>query len=484
MTRVSSFYAKLLILFVLVIGQSILAAKTSLSQYSRAYRSENPMQRSFSGEQISSNFSQPEIPSSALESRDPSQSLSGLSRSGEIIPRPSRRVSVRNTALATAASKSISGSGLWSFAKDAANALAQHVTRPQREVAKANINLLDAVKRADEQSIETSLASGADINSQDEYGMTALHWAVWDNLGLITQALLLKRPDLSIRDKDGRTPLFLAVLARNKDMVERLIDGGATTTINLSDNNGYAPLYVAVTNGDINIVDYLVRKKASLNTPAKDGTTPLYASINHPAILKYLLERPDIDLNARDREGQTALHKAVLAGNNEAVRLLIEKGADYRVSDTKGKLPLDYAIEQGKREIVSLLPQMSSGIFSRSTVNPETFLAAVRKVDVELVKELLQKGFNVNQANARGWTPLHEAVNKGGVPALVDMLLQAGANPFAYGTTDEGKRLTPIHLARNHPNILDMLANENYAENGLSGFSKISNTVLKKLGQR
>ena len=59
--------------------------------------------------------------------------------------------------------------------------------------------------------IDEALASGADINAQDEYGKTALHYAAENGHGATTQSLLNKGADATIKDDGGFTPHQLAV---------------------------------------------------------------------------------------------------------------------------------------------------------------------------------------------------------------------------------------------------------------------------------
>ncbi|MGA2093145.1 MAG: ankyrin repeat domain-containing protein [Sedimentisphaerales bacterium] len=62
-----------------------------------------------------------------------------------------------------------------------------------------------------------------------------------------------------------------------------------------------------------------------------------------------------IEVNTRDRRGETALTMAVQNGNIEIVRLLLEKGADANVKNTDGITALIIAAGEGHTEIVKLL---------------------------------------------------------------------------------------------------------------------------------
>ena len=65
-----------------------------------------------------------------------------------------------------------------------------------------------------------------------------------------------------------------------------------------------------------------------------------------------LLLAEDIEIDAKDRKGQTALMWASAAGNVEVVDALIKAGADYRTPLKSGFTPLFFAVREGKSEVV------------------------------------------------------------------------------------------------------------------------------------
>lgn len=78
---------------------------------------------------------------------------------------------------------------------------------------------------------------------------------------------------------------------------------------------------------------------------------------NRPAVVKTLLQVNDVDLDAGDEYGATALHHAAIKGHLKIVRLLLAHGADLQLKDTTGRTPLMAATEQGQTAVVELLKQ-------------------------------------------------------------------------------------------------------------------------------
>ena len=82
-------------------------------------------------------------------------------------------------------------------------------------------------------------------------------------------------------------------------------------------------------------------------------STPLHAACfqGHLEVVRLLVSQPGIELNTLDIDGHTPLMVAVEGGHETTVRLLLEKGADPKVKNSKGRMASDIAREQiGKRE--------------------------------------------------------------------------------------------------------------------------------------
>ena len=137
--------------------------------------------------------------------------------------------------------------------------------------------------------------------------------------------------------------------------------------------------------GDYEALDkYINKNRGGLNKPNPKAKAPpsFYAVLtNQPALLRRLLD--EVDINARDQFNNTAVHYASAFGNDDCLRVLLDRGANRTLVNDFGELPLDVA-RTPKTEMMLLLTHVQQ---------EAQFEEIKRKLprDVELVsKSLLQ----------------------------------------------------------------------------------------------
>ena len=122
-------------------------------------------------------------------------------------------------------------------------------------------------------------------------------------------------------------------------------------------SEGVSLISLAVRNSDIDIIRLLMSYNASLNTIARDRrSNPLIDAVSSDDIeVADMLIKSGVDLNFRNRNGQTALIVAIGARMKETAELLIESGADVTVKDSLGMTALQYAKLFGMSDLYSRL---------------------------------------------------------------------------------------------------------------------------------
>lgn len=204
---------------------------------------------------------------------------------------------------------------------------------------------------------EFLIEHGADVNAEDEGGQTPLHTCVTVDIGQSdTMAVTLMNlgADVNAVDQKRRTPLHLCSA---EWFVEALVARGAD--LGAADIMGRTPLHTA---SSVMVARSLIRHGASLAVRDLEGRTVLHHwAANDTALIRELFVYgiPPLEpyttnselaslvsvLNARDRQGSTALLVACRARHVSWVGFLLESGADATIPDDTGLLPLQAYFE-------------------------------------------------------------------------------------------------------------------------------------------
>ncbi|XP_061237754.1 protein phosphatase 1 regulatory subunit 12B isoform X4 [Bos javanicus] len=227
--------------------------------------------------------------------------------------------------------------------------------------------------------------------------------------------LLARGADVDTANVDGLTALHQACIDENLDVVKFLVENGAS--VNQQDNEGWTPLHAAASCGYLNIAEYFINHGASVGIVNSEGEVPSDLA-EEPAMKDLLLEqvkKQGLDLeqarrqeeqqmlqDARQwlnsgriadvrqaRSGATALHVAAAKGYSEVLRLLIQAGYELNVQDHDGWTPLHAAAHWGVKEACSILAEALCDMDIRNKLGQTPFDVA----DEGLVEHLetLQK---------------------------------------------------------------------------------------------
>ena len=196
------------------------------------------------------------------------------------------------------------------------------------------------------------------------------------------EQLLRKTPNLILaRDKKKLSPLMIAMYSHEFDIAELLLDRMVALTVyeaaatgkmvhiisnlarkpelvNAYSDDGFQPLGLASYFGHKEVVDYLIKAGAVLNSQSKNDleVTPLQSAVagGHLEVVRLLLEA-GASPNVQDRGGYTPLHVAAQSGYVEIVHSLLFGGADMEARSKKKETPLDVALQAGHKGIADLL---------------------------------------------------------------------------------------------------------------------------------
>ena len=219
-----------------------------------------------------------------------------------------------------------------------------------------------------EQIAAELIQAGAKLDLVDANGDTALHYSAQFTQPRVMKLLLDAGAKTDLQDKWGQTPLIMAASdeydrADFRMLMEKRAD------MNLATPHGGTPLHYAAGHGALAMVKALVARGANVNQTIKQsGETPLITACRdwaHSYIVAPLLAA-GADVNARDKNGRTALHFAVdPLLNIPLVELLLENGANPALADNNGVTPIAKARLLGFEDIAIAM--------EKKTGSPEPF---------------------------------------------------------------------------------------------------------------
>ncbi|OHS95208.1 hypothetical protein TRFO_02148 [Tritrichomonas foetus] len=200
-----------------------------------------------------------------------------------------------------------------------------------------------------------------EINSQDANGDTPLHTATRNNFDVGT-TLLMGRDDLNLNviNNEGDAPIHIC--ARNftpeTELVMKALLSSEKTDKNIKDKDGRTPLHIASLAGNEELLKILLNNGASLFEEDSSNETPFHLAAANGIVqsVKFFIKYPGIDVNMLDSEKSTPLHLAALNGEDEIVSLLLDApGINLNIKNGENLTPLEIAEEAEEIDIYQMI---------------------------------------------------------------------------------------------------------------------------------
>lgn len=261
--------------------------------------------------------------------------------------------------------------------------------------------------------------------------------------------------DEPIKFEEGGPLLVSALELDRREIAIELLNHEVDIT-STNDDNSFCHMIAAKRNNTECLKKILDRRELNINATDMFGWTALMYSCyyGHPEITKQLLTA-GAEPNMYDNDQMSSLIWAAGRGHTDCVTMLIQLGkAKVDQVDKCGTSPLIWACRKGYIEIVNILLKAGANVDSIGMFGWSALLVAVHGNHVDTVKLLLQHKPNVNTCDVQRHTPLI-AASKDGKDEIVKLLLKARA---FVNLSDNYGHTALIHAARGaHQEVVDLL---------------------------
>ena len=305
------------------------------------------------------------------------------------------------------------------------------------------------------EAVRFLLGQGANPNIADVEGKTPLHRAAENGHTSIVTTLLEAGANVHVTDKSGKTPEQLAQNKGHASLAARLLDFARALPKKLWD---------AVSDGDASLIKRLIKNGVDVNAKDRIGETALHRAVRKPShtavAISALLTATNINMDAKNNDGWTPLHIAAEFNLTEAIKALLAGGSNAesqgQSSGYSGSTPLMLAALHGHTAAVKALLDGGADAKGTDRYSSTALHVAAYMGRTDIIPLLLKSGADVNAKDVRGKTPLHGAAEVGRT-AVVKALLAAGADVDAKDKN--GRTAQQYALENGHTSIAPLLGN-------------------------
>ncbi|XP_062595771.1 putative ankyrin repeat protein RF_0381 isoform X1 [Saccostrea cucullata] len=307
------------------------------------------------------------------------------------------------------------------------------------------ISIHDAAWNGDMDLLKLLIEKGLNIKSTKDDGKTVVHACCGNGKLEVCKYLVKTYPSLvHVTDSRDRNVLHDAALSGDIDMFMFLIRKGLDVNnksndgktvlhaccyngkiklckylvktypylLDITDNNGENVLHAAAIGGNIDLFILLVGKGIDIRSKTNDGKNVLHLCCRNGKMdmCRYLVNTYPYLLNVIDKNGGNVLHDAAWGGNINVLKFLLKdpKGLKVDIKSKDGKSILHQCCLNGKLDMCKYLAETYHWLINDIDKYGETVLhAAAWGGNIELLKFLIQYGFDINDKRHDGKTLLH-----------------------------------------------------------------------------
>ena len=254
-----------------------------------------------------------------------------------------------------------------------------------------------------------------DAKGQDRL-YTALHYSCRYGHVDLARTLVNHKANVNVKTDSGDTPLTLAARHGHNNVVHVLLSD-SQCLVDAKGQDGYTALHYSCGYGHVDIVWTLVKHKANVNAKTKRGETPLTLATRnkHDNVVHALLSDSQCLVDAKGRDGYTALQYSCRYGYVGIVRTLVNHKAHVNARTDSGDTPLTLAAINKHDNVVHALSDYNCEVYAKDKDAYTALLhLSCERGYVSIVRSILNEDkANVNTRTDSGDTPLTLAARDG-----------------------------------------------------------------------
>lgn len=214
--------------------------------------------------------------------------------------------------------------------------------------------LFEAIYKGDIGVVKALIEKYQNTEISDKEGNTPLIYAIMSEQDRSVISMIAMDAQLNAQNNFGISALHMATFLHRIDYMEILLKKGAS--VDIKDNAGRTPLLIATENSMPEIMDLLLNFKADVNITNDNGDTALHAAARINCYdCSYLLITNGANIDAYNNNKATALMNAARSGSSKIVNLLVNYGADIKAVNDREQSAENLASGAAKKQILETL---------------------------------------------------------------------------------------------------------------------------------
>ena len=225
-------------------------------------------------------------------------------------------------------------------------------------------------------------------------------------LRMILNPVVVKK-NFNVQNKEGQTPLLLAVLLKDKKLIDMLLRHGAD--VDFKGRFGETPLLAAVWLKNMDIIRHLINKGANVNVENENFDTPLMRAAHFLAddVSELLIEN-GADIWKKNRAGVSVIDHLVRAEDYERAALFkrcFQKGLNLSsvgdLNQIEADLMIHQAIKENKPPLILKALHRGANVNAIDDKGETALFSSVRLNRMKIFKTLLDKGADMYGLNSQ-----------------------------------------------------------------------------------